>query len=131
MRKTEQHIAWAVAEYLTLKYPDVVYRFDIAADLYMTPGQANIIKNKLLHQRGFPDLTIFEPRGKYHGLMIEIKKDTAEVYKKSDGMIRQSRHIREQSEMLTRLTKKGYYATFGLGLNDCIQVIDRYLRAAE
>lgn len=49
-----------VAEYLQVQYPEVIYRFDLAADLKLTPGQA--VRHKRLHpHRGYPDLFIAQP----------------------------------------------------------------------
>ena len=127
MRKDEQKIAWAIAEYLTLKHPDIIYRFDVAAGLKMTIGQATVIKKKLLHKEGYPDLFIAEPRGKWHGLYLELKKDRNEVYKK-DGGRRKNKHVQVQRAMLDRLLKKGYAATFCFGVDDCINVIEGYLQ---
>lgn len=54
---SEHNLYEQVARYLQLQYPDVIYRFDIAADLKLTPVQA--AKHKRLHQeRGYPGLFI-------------------------------------------------------------------------
>lgn len=37
---SEHSLYEQIARYLQLQYPDVIYRFDIAADLKLTPGQA-------------------------------------------------------------------------------------------
>ena len=81
---SEHNLYEQIARYLQLQYPNVIYRFDIAADLKLTPGQA--AKHKRLHpKRGYPDLFIAEPStniwnnpvrewGLHFGLYIEIKK---------------------------------------------------------
>jgi hypothetical protein len=54
---SEHNLYEQIARYLQQQYPDVIYRFDIAADLKLTPGQA--AKHKRLHpKRGYPDLFI-------------------------------------------------------------------------
>ena len=56
---SEHNLYEQLARYLQLQYPNVIYRFDIAADLKLTPGQA--AKHKRLHpERGYPDLFIAE-----------------------------------------------------------------------
>ena len=126
MKHEEKQLAYVLAEYLSLQYPFVIYRFDVGADIRLTIGQATTIKDKLRHKRGFPDLMIFEARHGFHGLFIELKKDRDEVYKKDGGM-RESKHIREQWEMLKKLRLKGYSAVFGCGFEDCRKSIDWYL----
>lgn len=139
---SEHNLYEQIARYLQLQYPDVIYRFDIAADLKLTMGQA--AKHKRLHpERGYPDLFIaktkeikvktvlgsgyslveIKPLG---GLYIEIKKDGEKLTKK-DGSWR-TPHIAEQAEALEKLRARGYKAEFGVGFSECKQIIDEYLR---
>ena len=139
---SEHNLYEQIARYLQLQYPDVIYRFDIAADWKLTKGQA--VKHKRLHpERGYPDLFIaktkeikvktvlgsdyslveIKPLG---GLYIEIKKDGEKLTKK-DGSWR-TPHIAEQAKMLEKLRARGYKAEFGVGLEECKQIIDEYLR---
>ena len=132
---SEHNLYEQIARYLQFQYPDVIYRFDIAADLKLTPGQAS--KHKRLHPtRGYPDLFIAESStniwnspvrewGLYFGLYIEIKKDGEKLTKK-DGSWR-TPHIAEQAEMLERLRQAGYKAEFGIGFEGCKKIIDEYL----
>lgn len=136
---SEHNLYEQIARYLQLQYPNVIYRFDIAADLKLTPGQA--AKHKRLHpERGYPDLFIAESSeniddkdwnsivrewGFYFGLYIEIKKDGEKLTKK-DGSWR-TPHIAEQAEMLEKLRQAGYKAEFGIGFEGCKLIIDDYL----
>ena len=151
---SEHNLYEQIARYLQQQYPDVIYRFDLAADLKLTMGQA--AKHKRLHpERGYPDLFIAEPKivkarcrvltdeerraleksmefisvkilQNYYGLYLEIKKDGEKLTKK-DGSWR-TPHIAEQAEMLERLRQTGYKAEFGIGLEGCKKIIDEYLR---
>ena len=147
---SEHSLYEQIARYLQLQYPDVIYRFDIAADLKLTKGQA--AKHKRLHpKRGYPDLfiahhgeVIFGPcndRILVYGLYLEIKKDGTKLKRdkdvkkilKGETKIRKKgdwwdKHIEEQAEMLERLRQSGYRAEFGVGLEECKQIIDEYLR---
>ena len=60
MRYNSEHSLYEqIARYLQQQYPDVIYRFDLAADIKLTPGQA--AKHHRLHpERGYPDLLIAE-----------------------------------------------------------------------
>ena len=148
---SEHNLYEQIARYLQQQYPNVIYRFDIAADLKLTPGQA--AKHKRLHpKRGYPDLFIAEPStniwnnpvrewGLHFGLYIEIKKDGTKLKRDKDAKkllkgetkIRKKgdwwdKHVEEQAEMLEKLRARGYKAEFGVGLSECRQIIAEYLR---
>lgn len=114
-----------IAQYLQLHYPDVVYRFDLAADLKLTYSQAK--RHKTIHPlRGYPDLFIAKPVYPYGGLFLELKKDGASVLKK-DGTLKKDDHLQEQFNMLKRLIEAGYKANFAIGYEDTIKQIENYL----
>ena len=122
---SEHKLYERIARYLQLQYPDVIYRFDLAADIKLTPGQA--AKHHRLHpERGDPDLFIAEARGEYHGFYLEIKTESNSPYKK-DGTLKKDKHIEEQAEMLEKLRASGYKAEFGVGIEECKKIIDEYL----
>ena len=166
---SEHNLYEQIARYLQLQYPDVIYRFDIAADLKLTPGQA--AKHKRLHpERGYPDLFISEPKiakpqcrvltdeerrklekdmnfiivriqQNYHGLYLEIKKDGTKLKRdkdvkkllKGEAKLRKAgdwwdKHTEEQAKKLEKLRARGYKAEFGVGFDECQQIIDEYLR---
>lgn len=64
---------------------------------------------------GTPDLDIFEPRGKYCGLFIELKTLTGVA---SD----------DQNEFIDNLQKRGYKAEICKGYDAAKSVIDNYLQ---
>lgn len=130
---TEHQIYESIAMYLLMQYPEVIYRFDLAADMKLTPGQAR--KHKRLHpRRGFPDLVIFEPRPRcidgswdyeWNGLFIEIKKEGTRLKKKNGEWA--TEHIAEQASVLHELSGKGYKAEFAIGFEQALNLIDDYL----
>ena len=138
---SEHSLYEQIARYLQLQYPNIIYRFDIAADLKLTPGQA--AKHKRLHpERGYPDLYIAESSeninskdwngivrewGFYFGLYLEIKTESNSPYKK-DGTLKKDQHLDEQARMLEKLRARGYKAEFGVGFEGCKKIIDEYLR---
>jgi hypothetical protein len=63
---------------------------------------------------GFPDLFIYEPRGGYHGLAIELKREGGYA-------------STEQKAWITSLSSKGYDAYICKGIDDAIRTIDQYL----
>jgi len=123
--KKEQLIALQVASDIKLNHPTITHRFDLAADMRLTPGQAKRAK-QLQGDTGHPDLFISEPRGMYHGLYVELKKDYAEVYKK-DGTYKAGDHLLKQIIMRKRFQQRGYRVEWGLGAEDAIEKINKYL----
>ena len=123
-KKVEQSVHKMVVNYIKIRYPKIIFRSD-AGGIRLTMGQAVQFK-KLQWGRSYPDIFIAEPRGKYHGLYIEIKKNDEE-YLKKDGTIRKNEHILEQFAMLLKLEKKGYAAVFGGGFINCETIINDYM----
>ena len=64
---------------------------------------------------GVPDLMFAEPRGRYHGLYVEMKRQ------------KRSRVSDEQAEMHRRLRRRGYKVLIGWGVNDVWDDVERYL----
>nr|DAY32425.1 MAG TPA: Nuclease [Caudoviricetes sp.] len=123
---SELELQIAIADYLRLRYPDILFHSDFGSGVHLTVRQAVIQKRQNGGRRGYPDLFVAEPRGKYHGLYIEIKKDGEKLTKK-DGSWR-TPHIAEQAKMLEKLRQAGYKAEFGIGFEGCKKIIDDYLR---
>ena len=115
-----------IAQYLNLRYPHVIYHFDLSG-MWTPSHQARNLYGRL-NSRAFPDLVIYQPHGAYAGLAIEIKKEGTVLYKK-DGTLRASEHLKEQEAMLQRLREAGYFADFGIGFNQVRSIIDNYLKS--
>jgi hypothetical protein len=64
---------------------------------------------------GAPDVMIFEPRGKYHGIMIEMKR-------RKGGRISP-----EQTDFLARLEARGYRACVAHGADEAKRLVQKYL----
>lgn len=123
---TELETQTMVADYIRLRYPDVIFHSDFGSGVRLTMGQA--IKQKRLNggRRSYPDMFIAEPVGKHHGLFIELKKDGTRILKK-DGTLVADAHIREQADMLQKLERRGFKAYFAVGFEQAKQIIDEYL----
>lgn len=113
-----------LCNYIRTNFPHVVFLSD-ASGLKMTMGQA-IKWGKLKSSRGIPDLIILQPRGIYHGLMIELKK-TGEKIVKKDGTYKTD-HLKEQAEVLSKLQAQGYYATFAIGFTQARDIVIEYMK---
>jgi len=114
-----------VCEYIKLQYPKLFFMSDTISFLKLTYAQQ--ARNKAIQTDVFkcPDLIIFKPNGKYHGLFIELKAETP--YKK-DGALKKSDHLEAQHETLGILKARGYYATFGWEFEQIKAIIDDYLK---
>ena len=119
----EYQICKEIAKYLKLQYPKVIFRFDMAG-LSLSLAQASMNK-AIQHGKGYPDLFISEPTGKYHGLYLEIKKEGERLTKKDGEPINE--HINEQLDYLFALQDKAYSADFAIGLDEAVNKINKYL----
>lgn len=120
----EYQICKDLATYLRLKYPTVIFHFDLAG-LNLSRAQAGMMKG-IQGGRGWPDLFIAEPRHDYNGLFIEVKVEGTKLYKKNFEAA--TPHISEQYQCMDNLRCKGYKADFGIGLDACLKMIDDYLK---
>jgi len=122
---SEKTLHKAVCDYLRYQYPGILFNSDLAGATKLTMGQAVAMKS-LRSNRGFPDLSIYEPRKGYNGLFIELKKEGEAVINKKG--FPSTPHIAEQFLIIERLNLKGYKAEFGIGFDSTKQIIDEYLK---
>ncbi len=127
MKKKEESLQLAVSKYLKLKYPDVVFTSE-SSGIRLTIGQA--IKAKAMRSSDkLPDMIILEPSQGYSGMALELKKEGETVFKKDGNPV--AGRVAEQYKTLQKLSKKGYFATFGIGIDNAINLIDSYLGNKE
>ena len=113
-----------VCKFLDVNYPDVMYMSDTIANVKLTlPQQA---RNKAIQKEGFkcPDLIIFEPKGGYSGLFLELK--TKSPFKK-DGGLYKNNHLEGQHKTIISLFCKGYAAYFAWDIKQIKDVINNYM----
>jgi len=119
--KKEESLQIAVCNYLRLQYPDLIWTSE-SSGIKLTIGQA-VKAKKMRSGDKLPDLWILEPRGSYHGLLIELK---AEYPFKKDGTPK-TEHIAKQIETLKRLEDKGYYTDLCCDFDQAKDSIDNYI----
>jgi hypothetical protein len=124
MKHPEYYLQVAVCDWLNLKYPTLLFMSDTVASLKLTMGQAT--RNKKIQKDGFktPDVIIFEPRGKYHGLFVELKVKSP--FKKN-GELLKSDHLEGQQKTINDLNERGYYATLATGFDETVGIINNYM----
>ena len=133
MRESDLQVM--VADYLRLRYPDVLFHSDFGSGVKLTVGQAMKQKRQNGGRRAWPDMFIAEPAPRcidgswnheWHGLFLELKKEGTRL-KKKDGTWA-SDHIAEQAKMMVELEKRGYLAKFAVGFEEAKDIIDKYLQ---
>ena len=94
---------------------------------YHTPNERRASVTELVNltaqgmKKGVPDNFIAEPRGKYHGLYIELKRSKKSLSRKSP----------EQRAWIESLNEKGYKAVFCYGAEEAKRVVLEYIKGAE
>ena len=127
MRQKEQKIAIQLSQWLQKEHKNLLWRFDIAADLKLTIGQAT--KNKELNpHKKYPDFFLAETTYIHGGLYLELKTSRDEVFNKKNGEMKKSEHVQGQRIMLEILKCKGYKAEFAFGLEDAKRQISQYIK---
>lgn len=111
---TENQIQYAVIEHCKIVHKIEAVHCPNELMRYLSDGQKHHFI-KLGVKIGFHDVFIFEARGKWHGLSIEIKRD------------KKSKISPEQLEWVETLIQKGYYAAICIGLDACLDTIENYL----
>lgn len=113
-----------VCDFIRLRWPDVIFNSDMSAGK-LSKAEAGTRK-MLRSTRGFPDLQILRPKGRYFGLFLELKRQNAPIYLKN-GNLSTNLHTQEQAAMLQHLMNEGYYANFALGTEDTMKQIEWYM----
>lgn len=113
-----------VCSYLRVAHPDVLFMSDTIASLKLTKQQA--VRNSQIQKPGFktPDVIVFEPRGKFTGLFMELKVVTPF---KLNGELKADKHLQEQAKSINKLIKRGYHASFQWNFNAIVKLINWYL----
>jgi hypothetical protein len=120
----ESEIQLLICDWIKIQHPNILFTCDLASGMKLTIGQA-VKAKRMRSSRGFPDIMIFEPRVKYKGLFLELKKDDKNIFKKNGEPYNE--HIKEQIRILSILKCKGYYADFAYGFEDALGIISTYL----
>jgi hypothetical protein len=132
---TEKNIHKAFASYLRLRYPHTIFTSE-SSGVRVSIGQALALK-ATRSEHTHLDVFISEPKGAYHGLYIELKRESplkrdgslkAENKKVRFGPIFKTiNHLEEQYKTMLLLRDKGYCAFFSESLDNAIELADTYL----
>lgn len=120
----EYQICKAIAQYMRLQYPDVLFHYDYAG-LNLSKAQAGQMK-AIQGERGYPDLFIAKSHRIFRGMFLEIK--AISPYLKDGKTLKADKHLKEQQGNHIKLIREGYYADFVTGFDDAKRLIDSYLK---
>ena len=123
--KKESKLQTLVSDYVRTQYPDAEFRCDVAAGMRFSIGMAVLVL-RWRSRKSLPDMDIYERRGQWAMLQLELKTEEADLYKK-DGTLRKNEHNESQQAMHIKFRNKGYYACFGKGFDHCRAIIDWYM----
>lgn len=121
--QTEEQLQINLSDYIKMQYPKLIFNSDLSG-IKLTKGQAVKVK-RLRSGRGFPDMVIYHANKAYHGLFMELKRETP--YKKN-GEFKKDKHLYEQVEMIENLLAQGYCAGFIWDFDFGKETIDKYMR---
>lgn len=125
MKRKEEHVQAAICEFLEKKYPKIWYKSDLSGE--NMPGYNARRKQMLCKQRGFSDLSIFPLNGLFGMLALEVKTELEFIAKqeRKTGLIKWANdHVQEQAQWIDHLNNCGHHATFALGYDHGIRIID-------
>lgn len=113
-----------ICDYIRIQYPNALFVSDMSgnAQTYVQAAMAKMLRSTA----GIPDLFVAVPKGKYHGLWLEIKREGSPIYLK-DGSLSKERHVQEQATVLQKLLYNGYQANFAVGFQSAKDQIDTYM----
>lgn len=124
MRKQEETLQIAVSTFLKVQYPHVVFTSE-SSGVRVGIGAAKKMKAQRSNCK-LPDLIILEPKGEFHGLILELKTEGKSPYLKN-GELSKQEHVQEQNRTLEKLRNKGYYACFAVGFDAAHEKIEWYM----
>ena len=108
----EYELQKAVCKYLDLN--NLLYCASMNGQYQKYHSQRNRAKATGM-KKGMPDLFVYEPIGIYHGLAIELK-------------VGYNKATKEQLWWIHELNKRGYIAEICTGIDEALEVINRYLK---
>lgn len=113
----EQEALFRWAEFYKEKYPELELLHHIPNGGKRDKREAARLKRQGV-KAGVPDLCLPVPRGKYHGLYIELKYGG-------------NKPTEKQMQWLYKLQKQGYVALYCYGWEQASKVIVNYLKIKE
>lgn len=109
---------------MKLQYPDIKFRVGMEG-ARLAKGTRYKMKRQGM-ESGWFDIWIPEPRGKYHSLSIEMKRQDARLLKKDGTPV--DERTKNQIEIWRYLNNINHCAVFAFGAKQALKFVDCYLR---
>lgn len=113
----------AICTYMRSQYPHAIW-FSDGSGIRLSIGMA-VKQSYLRCKRSLPDFWVMLPKGGYHALIVEIKREGITLKKKNGEW--KEEHFKEQQEMIDRLNELNYHASFKFGFDQIKAHIDWYM----
>lgn len=120
----EESLHSGLCRWLRMQYRGVIFNSDMSGVRLHRGLQGKVAR--LRSHKGQPDITIYEMKHGFGGLLLELKAEGTRILLK-DGSMTKDKHIREQAEILKQLQNRGYLANFAVGIDESMAVINWYL----
>ncbi len=114
----EQKALFNWAAHMMGTWPELELMYHTPNEGKRSPKQGYVMKQEGL-KKGVPDICLPVPRGKYHGLYIELKR------------LNGGRKTHEQKYYINALRQLGYAAEFRNGWQAAAELIVKYLEGSE
>jgi len=128
-KKSEQKLQTRISDYINKKYPGTMFKCDVAAGMKMSIGMAVLVK-RWRSSTGFPDVDIYEPKGQWSMLCLELKTEAGNPFK-LDGALRKDDHLSDQAQTHEALKRRGCMALFTIGFEHTAAVVEWYMSGCE
>ena len=115
--KQEDHLQIQLAQWLSHQYPNLLW-IHVPNEGRRSPFEQYLF-SLLGTAKGASDMIFFEPRGKYHGLMIELKVIYANGKKNYPS--------EAQKQFIKNCQLRGYYATVVWTFDQAVDIIVEYI----
>jgi hypothetical protein len=121
----EESLQLKLCKYLRENYIGLHFVADVAAGAKL-PQKYAVLAAQMRSASKMPDLAIYEARGGFYGLFLELKAE-GKLRQKRSGEIKGDAHIQAQAARLAELRAKGYKAEFAEGLYEAVQIVTDYM----
>jgi len=119
-----EFLHFQAASFIKTYFPDITYHFDASALRYAPRN----LKELLNDNNQWPSVFIAEPRGRYHGLFINLVSDDYRAYRKGGVPSQGNEKALQMQITLDVLETKGFRAITVQGMKGFITEVQNYLK---